>query len=186
MNSKITDSKANVNRPRAVMAGVIFGSVDCYVMEDGTTVLSQRGILRGLCGETGSDPGANVDRYLASALLSSRGPAIGEQTARLYILGPLKEVARIKAMAIKSETPLKLKSLRTIAENQLRDRMHFPRAGGQSWHIFPTPRLGEAGLELAKMLADARSLAGVAAAKPAQLVLLRSPPRDVIDPRKGG
>lgn len=55
-------------RPRASASGTIFGGVDCYVLGDGTTVLSQRGMLRGLRGKSGSEGGAedgDLGRYLA-------------------------------------------------------------------------------------------------------------------------
>lgn len=63
MSSKINDSKASVNRPRAVTAGVIFGGVDCYVMEDGAPVLSQSGCVRGLRGNARAGDG-DLARYL--------------------------------------------------------------------------------------------------------------------------
>lgn len=56
------------NRPRAVASGTIFGGVDCYVFADGSTALSQRGMLRGLRGKDGAKGGAedgDLGRYLA-------------------------------------------------------------------------------------------------------------------------
>lgn len=63
-----TKPQTQVNRSRAVASGTIFGNVDCYVLEDGSTVLSQRGMLRGLRGKTPADGGAedgDLGRYLA-------------------------------------------------------------------------------------------------------------------------
>lgn len=68
MKEEIHVQPVPVNRPRAVTAGIIFGGVDCYVLEDGSTVLSQRGMLRGLRGKDGADGGpekGDLGRYLA-------------------------------------------------------------------------------------------------------------------------
>lgn len=68
MKSNPTQFFPNVNRPRAVASGTIFGGVDCYVFEDGSTALSQRGMLRGLRGKTTAEGGAedgDLGRYLA-------------------------------------------------------------------------------------------------------------------------
>lgn len=52
-------------RARAVSAGVIFGGIDCYVFSDGSTALSQRGMLRGLRGKTDGNETGNLNQYLA-------------------------------------------------------------------------------------------------------------------------
>lgn len=280
--------------PRAVASGVIFGNVDCYVLADGSTVLSQRGMLSGLRGDDGPEKG-DLGRYLArlpekySALATdpnfdfvrpdggvaigrpardfvamcrayaemyaegsihkarvpmarnaigilsyladrgideiiyeatghrppvvtiapapvaspdalavlervaaqmealnarleaverrpsnANGPSLGAGAARIHVLGPLRDIARIEASAMKRADKHAVMSLRTIAENQLRDRVDFPRYGGQSWAAFPENRLGELHAALARLLHDARKRAGVAAGKPAQMNLLPS------------
>lgn len=60
-----TQAQAHVNRPRAVASGVIFGGVDCYVFDDGSTALSQSGMVRGLRGKTDVHDSANLNQYLA-------------------------------------------------------------------------------------------------------------------------
>lgn len=105
---------------------------------------------------------------------NANGPSLGAGAARIHVLGPLREVARIEASAMKRADKHAVMSLRTIAENQLRDRVDFPRYGGQSWAAFPENRLGELHAALARLLHDARKRAGVAAGKPAQMNLLPS------------
>jgi hypothetical protein len=51
-------------RPRAVASGTIFGGVDCYVFADGSTILSQSGMVRGLRGNARAEDG-DLGRYLA-------------------------------------------------------------------------------------------------------------------------
>ena len=65
MKPNPTQAPLPVNRPRAVASGTIFGNVDCYVLEDGTTVLSQSGMIRGLRGKTDMHDSANLNQYLA-------------------------------------------------------------------------------------------------------------------------
>jgi hypothetical protein len=64
MTKNAHEQKTAINRPRAIASGTIFGSVDCYVLEDGSTVLSHGGMLRGLRGSDRADDG-NIGRYLA-------------------------------------------------------------------------------------------------------------------------
>lgn len=65
MKPNPTQAPLPVNRPRAVASGTIFGNVDCYVLEDGSTVLSQRGMLRGLRGATDGHERGDLGQYLA-------------------------------------------------------------------------------------------------------------------------
>lgn len=52
-----------MSRPKATAAGTLFdGLVDCYVLDDGRRVLSQRGSVRAL---TGGREGADLGTYLA-------------------------------------------------------------------------------------------------------------------------
>lgn len=105
---------------------------------------------------------------------NANGPSLGAGAARIHVLGPLRDIARIEASAMKRADKHAVMSLRTIAENQLRDRVDFPRYGGQSWAAFPENRLGELHAALARLLHDARKRAGVAAGKPTQMNLLPS------------
>lgn len=67
MNGFKKDLRNGVNpeRPRAVAAGVIFGGVDCYVLDGGRTILSNRGMLRGLRGADCGPEKGDLGRYLA-------------------------------------------------------------------------------------------------------------------------
>lgn len=100
-----------------------------------------------------------------------QGPAIGNGAAAMYILAPLREVARIQAKALKSETPATIKRLRFNAERALRDAVHFPMFAGQTWAAFPHARLGDAQCAILRMLGEARRLADVATPKATQLAL---------------
>lgn len=67
---KTTGAKTNGNadavlRPRATHAGQLWGRVDCNVLEDGTPLITQRGMLRGLRGETRGPEKGDLGRYLA-------------------------------------------------------------------------------------------------------------------------
>lgn len=67
MRNKSTINQAPASpsgRPRAVAAGVIFGGVDCYVLADGSTVLTNRGMYRGLRGQDCGTETGNLTRYL--------------------------------------------------------------------------------------------------------------------------
>jgi len=74
--SKKDDSKEST--PRAVAAGTLFdGLVDCYVLEDGRRVVSQRGILRALQNaEDEFEAGSTyIGRYLAKLPSEYKGLA---------------------------------------------------------------------------------------------------------------
>jgi len=108
------------------------------------------------------------------ASLEAQGgrPCIGTGGARLHVLDPLKEIARIEARAVgRPEDDKTLRAMRMAAEETLRDRLGFPRKGGQSWVFFPTARLGDLHCSLARLLHDARKRAAVAAPVRVQLSL---------------
>ncbi len=275
-------------RPRAVASGTIFGGVDCYVLGDGATVLSQSGMVRGLRGETDVSESANLTRYLARlpakysglaactnfefvlpdggvaigrpardfvamcrayaemyadgsihkaripiarnciailagladvgidelvyrasgyqrsapaqadpkmtavverllgivAGLESRleavesrpanisRPSLGTGGARIHVLDPLKEIARIEARAIGKEDAKSLSRTRKLADDTLRGRLGFPRDGGQSWAMFPQARLGDLNCALLRMFHDARKRADIAMPTATQLSLV--------------
>lgn len=109
------------------------------------------------------------------ASLEAQGgrPCIGNGGARLHVLDPLKDIARIEARAMgKPHDTATLRALRTAAETTLRERLSFPRNGGQSWAFFPQARLGDLHCALARLLHDARKRAAIAAPQPAQLTLV--------------
>ena len=287
-----TKTTAPLNRPRAIASGTIFGNVDCYVLEDGSTVLSQRGMLRGLRGEIDGHERGDLGQYLARlpekysaiatatnlefirpdggvaigrpshdfvamcrayaemlsdgsihkarlpmarnavailsklaergideivyeasnwhpravvqapavdlatiraavseeladlrtrltslessavTLVNNGGPLIGDGYAQTFVLSVLHEIAHTRARAIKNETPVSVRRLRTLAENELRDIVPYPRGKGKGWYALPSSLLGKTVDALRTMLASSRSLAGVAAGKPVQLSLV--------------
>ena len=109
------------------------------------------------------------------ASLEAQGgrPCLGNGGARLHVLDPLQEIARIEARAMgKPHDATTLRALRTAAETTLRERLSFPRNGGQSWAFFPQARLGDLHGALARFLHDARKRAAIAAPRSAQLTLV--------------
>ena len=109
------------------------------------------------------------------ATLEAQGgrPCLGNGGARLHVLDPLQEIARIEARAMdKPHDATTLRALRTAAETTLRERLSFPRNGGQSWAFFPQARLGDLHGALARFLHDARKRAAIAAPRSAQLTLV--------------
>jgi len=108
------------------------------------------------------------------AALESQGGRPGLGTgAKLHVLQPLQEVARIEARAVGRPADARtLRAMRMAAEETLRDRLGFPRKGGQSWACFPQARLGELHCALARLLHDARKRAQIAAPRSAQLALV--------------
>jgi len=109
------------------------------------------------------------------ASLEAQGgrPCLGNGGARLHVLDPLLEVARIEARAVGRPTDVPtLRRMRMAAEETLRDRLSFPRKGGQSWAFFPQARLGDLHGALARLLHDARRRAAIAAPRRAQLTLV--------------
>jgi hypothetical protein len=111
------------------------------------------------------------------ASLEAQGgrPCLGTGGARLHVLDPLKEVARIEARAVGKATDERaLRGMRMAAEETLRDRLGYPRKGGQSWAFFPQARLGELHGALARLLHDARKRAEIAAPKVTQLRLVQA------------
>ena len=109
------------------------------------------------------------------ATLEAQGgrPCLGNGGARLHVLDPLQEIARIEARAMgKPHDATTLRALRTAAETTLRERLSFPRNGGQSWAFFPQARLGDLHGALARLLHDARKRAAIAASRSAQLTLV--------------
>lgn len=102
---------------------------------------------------------------------NSNHVAIGMGGARTHVLDPLKEIARIEARAIgKSDQPT-LNRMRKLADDALRERVGFPRAGGQAWCKFPQARLGDLHCALARVLHAARRRADIAAPTVRQLTL---------------
>ena len=86
---------------------------------------------------------ARIEALEARPAGNTNGPALGPGGARALVLDPLREVARIEAGALKQGDKASLRSLRQIAENNLRERLAFHRGGGQAWAAFPQARLGE-------------------------------------------
>ena len=65
-----------------------------------------------------------------------------------------------------------LRRMRKLAEDTLRERLAYPRDGGQAWAMFPTVRLGDLHCALVRMLHDARKRADIAAPRATQLRLV--------------
>jgi hypothetical protein len=101
----------------------------------------------------------------------SQGPMIGPGAARIYVLDPLKEIARVKAKAIRREDPTTIRALRFLAERALRTEIGFAMVANQRWSAFPAPRLGEAALAVGRMMHEARALLEASEPKLKQLPL---------------
>lgn len=93
---------------------------------------------------------------------------LGNGAARLHVLDPLKQIAAIEARAIGKTDDRALRRMRKLAEDTLRERLAYPRDGGQAWAMFPTARLGDLHCALVRMMHDARKRADIAAPRPMQ------------------
>lgn len=114
------------------------------------------------------------------AALESREPfrpSLGA-AAKLHVLDPLKEIAAIEARAVVGKDPRALakltRSMRTVAEDTLRERLDYRRRGGQSWAMFPQVRLGELHCALVVLRHEAMRRARAHAPAPTQLRLVHS------------
>lgn len=93
----------------------------------------------------------------------SHEPVLGRAQARRYVLGPLLRAARMKAEVVgKEKDKSVVASLRQSLENQLREDLDFPRRRGHAWQNFPTARLGDACLKVARVTGDERTFARLA------------------------
>ncbi|WP_434042711.1 phage antirepressor N-terminal domain-containing protein [Sorangium cellulosum] len=88
-------------------------------------------------------------------------PMLGIGAARRYILDPLREIARLKAAAIEKAGDAVVGKLRFLADRSLRAELGFSLAPAHTWANFPTARLGEACVAIARMRAEALVLLGV-------------------------
>jgi len=98
--------------------------------------------------------------------------ALGAGGARVHVLDPLKEIARIEARAIGKSDRRALNRMRKLADDALRERVGFPRDGGQAWCMFPQARLGDLHCALARIAHDARRRSDIAAPATFQLSLV--------------
>lgn len=115
---------------------------------------------------------ARIASLEARPLLSAR-PSLGA-AAKLHVLGPLMDVARLEARAARHPDPVTVRRLRKLAEDRLRERLGYHRTGGQAWALFPQARLGELHCELARLQHEARKRAAIAAPTATQLQLVHS------------
>lgn len=115
---------------------------------------------------------ARIASLEARPLLSAR-PSLGA-AAKLHVLGPLMDVARLEARAARHPDPVTVRRLRKLAEDRLRERLGYHRTGGQAWALFPQARLGELHCELARLQHEARKRAAIAAPPATQLQLVHS------------
>ncbi len=97
---------------------------------------------------------------------------LGNGAARLHVLDPLKQIAAIEARAMGKTDDRAMRRMRKLAEDTLRERLAYPRDGGQAWAMFPTVRLGDLHCALVRMLHDARKRADIAAPRATQLRLV--------------
>ena len=97
---------------------------------------------------------------------------LGNGAARLHVLDPLKQIAAIEARAMGKTDDRATRRMRKLAEDTLRERLAYPREGGQAWAMFPTVRLGDLHCALVRMLHDARKRADIAAPRATQLRLV--------------
>lgn len=110
---------------------------------------------------------------LEARLVLSARPSLGAG-AKLHVLGPLMEVARLEARGARRPDAATVRSLRKLAEDRLRERLGYHRTGGQSWAMFPQARLGELHCELARLQHEARKRAAIAAPASTQLQFVHS------------
>ena len=97
---------------------------------------------------------------------------LGNGAARLHVLDPLKQIAAIDSRAIGKTDSKTLGRMQKLADDTLRERLAYPRDGGQAWAMFPTVRLGDLHCALVRMLHDARKRADIAAPRATQLRLV--------------
>ena len=97
---------------------------------------------------------------------------LGNGAARLHVLDPLKQIAAIEARAMGKADKVALRRMRKLAEDTLRERLAYPRDGGQAWAMFPTARLGDLHCALVRLMHDARKRADIAAPRATQLRLV--------------
>ena len=131
-------------------------------------IAARRGLLpqappAGLTAEQLTEVLAPLLARIASLEAQGGRPCLGNGGARIHVLDPLREVARIEARAVGRTDDKTLRAMRMAAEETLRDRLSYPRKGGQSWAFFPQARLGELHCALARLLHDARKRAQIAA-----------------------
>jgi hypothetical protein len=111
---------------------------------------------------------------LESRPVSGGRLALGAAAARTHVLDPLREVARIEARAVGKTDSKTLRRMRKLADDALRERLSFPRDGGQAWSMFPQARLAEVHCALIRLLHDARKRADIAAPTTTQLRLVKT------------
>lgn len=94
-------------------------------------------------GSHGSPPDINalieaaVARALAAGPRPSALPVVGEQDARVYILGPMRQIARKRARL----TGARWRSISKTLDNELREAAGYPMVRDASWEMMPRDKL---------------------------------------------
>lgn len=132
---------------------------------------------------TGTSPSAELAALraelaeLKAAVLAPRSmaealPVVGVVDARVYILGPLRQIARKQARLVGE----RWRSVYKRLDNELREATNYPMVGGASWDMMPRAQLAIAHRKVTRWQreVDARTARMLDSAPPQQLPLKAS------------